>query len=89
MSLGDPNLVATVFAPTNLAFSKLAKDLNLNQTELLHSYILKPTLLYHIVPGIAASVRPLVNLHSGSAFRLPRESWLFVKCLLVPYGNSS
>ena len=71
VSLGDPNLVATVFAPTNLAFSKLAKDLNLNQTELLHSYILKPTLLYHIVPGIAASVRPVFSWHAGSPVHCP------------------
>ena len=55
--LNDPNLVATVFAPTNDAFVKLEKSLGYTQEQLLNSNILKPTLLYHVVPKVAAQVR--------------------------------
>lgn len=54
--LNDPNLVATVFAPTNDAFVKLEKSLGYTQEQLLNSAILKPTLLYHVVPNVAAQV---------------------------------
>lgn len=54
--LNDPNLVATVFAPTNDAFVALEKSLGYTQEQLLNSAILKPTLLYHVVPKVAAQV---------------------------------
>jgi uncharacterized surface protein with fasciclin (FAS1) repeats len=53
-TLNDPNLVATVFAPTNEAFVKLEKSLGYTQEQLLNSAILKPTLQYHVVPKVAA-----------------------------------
>ncbi len=55
-TLNDPNLVATVFAPTNEAFVKLEKSLGYTQEQLLNSAILKPTLQYHVVPKVAAQV---------------------------------
>lgn len=55
-TLNDPNLVATVFAPTNEAFVKLEKNLGYTQEQLLNSAILKPTLQYHVVPKVAAQV---------------------------------
>ncbi|KAK9845272.1 hypothetical protein WJX81_001838 [Elliptochloris bilobata] len=60
-TLDDPNLVATVFAPTNDAFAALLKQLNYTEAQLLSSYILKPTLLYHVVPGVAAKSMDLTN----------------------------
>ena len=62
-TLNDPNLVATVFAPTNEAFVALEKKLNYTADQLLNSSILKPTLLYHVVPNVAAQVRALHTVH--------------------------
>ncbi len=64
--LNDPNLVATVFAPTNDAFVALEKSLGYTQEQLLNSAILKPTLLYHVVPKVAAQVCQLIVLTSFS-----------------------
>ncbi len=55
-TLNNTNLVATVFAPTNAAFTALEKNLGYTPTQLLNSPILKPTLEYHVVPGVAAQV---------------------------------
>ncbi|ANC79356.1 Nex18 symbiotically induced protein [Fictibacillus phosphorivorans] len=41
----------TVFAPTDQAFGKLLKDLNITAEELLNREDLKNILLYHVVPG--------------------------------------
>ncbi|MBM6619652.1 fasciclin domain-containing protein [Bacillus suaedaesalsae] len=41
----------TVFAPTDEAFAKLLKDLNITAEELLAREDLKDILLYHVVPG--------------------------------------
>lgn len=41
----------TVFAPTNAAFEKLLKDLNITASELLLQPDLAKVLLYHVVPG--------------------------------------
>lgn len=60
-TLDDPTLVATVFAPTNDAFAALLKKLNYTKDQLLSSYILKPTLLYHVVPGVAAKSTDLTQ----------------------------
>lgn len=60
-TLDDPALVATVFAPTNDAFAALLKKLNYTKAQLLSSYILKPTLLYHVVPGVAAKSTDLTQ----------------------------
>lgn len=41
----------TVFAPTDEAFAKLLKDLNVTKEQLLAREDLKQILLYHVVPG--------------------------------------
>lgn len=41
----------TVFAPTDQAFEKLLKELNVTAEELLNREDLKNILLYHVVPG--------------------------------------
>ncbi|WP_338776387.1 fasciclin domain-containing protein [Metabacillus sp. FJAT-52054] len=41
----------TVFAPTDQAFEKLLKDLNITAEELLNRKDLKDILLYHVVQG--------------------------------------
>ncbi|MGA4720936.1 fasciclin domain-containing protein [Fictibacillus nanhaiensis] len=41
----------TVFAPTDQAFEKLLKELNVTPEELLNREDLKTILLYHVVPG--------------------------------------
>ncbi|WP_096155580.1 fasciclin domain-containing protein [Bacillus sp. FJAT-45066] len=41
----------TVFAPTDEAFAKLLKDLNVSAEDLLAREDLKDILLYHVVPG--------------------------------------
>ena len=56
-TLNSTTLVATVFAPTNVAFTQLEKNLGYSPGQLLASPILKPTLEYHVVPGVAAMVR--------------------------------
>ena len=45
------------------------------QAQLLSSYILKPTLLYHVVPGVAAMVGAL--LHN----RVKQDFWDIDECL--------
>ncbi|MEK3854114.1 fasciclin domain-containing protein [Cytobacillus sp. FSL H8-0458] len=41
----------TVFAPTDAAFNKLLKELNITAEQLLARKDLKDILLYHVVPG--------------------------------------
>lgn len=60
-TLNDTSLVATVFAPTNAAFVALEKKLGYTPDQLLASSILKPTLLYHVVPKVAAQSPSLAN----------------------------
>ncbi|EIE24036.1 FAS1 domain-containing protein [Coccomyxa subellipsoidea C-169] len=71
--LNDPNLVATVFAPTNDAFVALEKSLGYTQEQLLNSAILKPTLLYHVVPKVAAQSSSLTD-NQVLATDLPGQS---------------
>jgi uncharacterized surface protein with fasciclin (FAS1) repeats len=54
-ALSDPNLVATVFAPTNEAFAELFTELNITAEEALALPYLGAILQYHVVPGVAAT----------------------------------
>lgn len=45
----------TVFAPTNQAFDKLLKDLNISASDLMSQPDLAKVLLYHVVPGSVKS----------------------------------
>ncbi|WP_332631762.1 fasciclin domain-containing protein [Halalkalibacter flavus] len=45
----------TVFAPTDEAFEKLLKELNITADKLLEREDLKEILLYHVVPGTVMS----------------------------------
>lgn len=45
----------TVFAPTNQAFEKLLKDLNISASDLMNQPDLAKVLLYHVVPGSVKS----------------------------------
>lgn len=47
------------------------------QAQLLSSYILKPTLLYHVVPGVAAMVGALV--HNG----VMQDFWVIDKLFIT------
>ena len=76
-TLNSTTLVATVFAPTNAAFTQLEKNLGYTPGQLLASPILKPTLEYHVVPGVAAMVRchamhllPACLCHAESAWHV-------------------
>ena len=56
-SLSDPTLVATVFAPSNDAFTNYLTANNLTADQLLAAPTLGSILKFHVVPGIAAQVR--------------------------------
>uniref|UniRef100_A0A7S0RF88 FAS1 domain-containing protein n=1 Tax=Chlamydomonas leiostraca TaxID=1034604 RepID=A0A7S0RF88_9CHLO len=64
-TLSDPNLVATVFAPTNSAFDALLAALNTTLAGLAADKEgLAATLMYHLVPGVAARSTQLTNQQS-------------------------
>ena len=55
-AISSPDTVATLFAPTNEAFAKLAADLGISEATLLGlpPSTLASVILYHVVPGAAA-----------------------------------
>lgn len=61
-TLSDPNLVATVFAPSNSAFASYLSSKNLTAAQLLASPALASILEFHVVPDVAAKA---ANLTSG------------------------
>jgi hypothetical protein len=71
--------LATVFAPTNDAFTALAKNMGYTQAQLLALPSLKSILLYHVVPGVAAQVGsfllPCFVSSWGVAYLLRTSNW--------------
>jgi len=59
--LSDPDLVATVFAPSNAAFEAYLTANNLTTNELLASEDLASILQFHVVPDVAAQSSSLTN----------------------------
>jgi hypothetical protein len=55
-TLSDPDLVATVFAPSNSAFESFLSSNSLTTEQLLASPALAGILEFHVVPGVAAMV---------------------------------
>lgn len=61
-TLSDPNLVATVFAPSNCYFKALIAQLDTTAEALLaDTELLKQVLSYHVVAGVAAKAADLTN----------------------------
>ena len=56
-TLSDPTLVATVFAPSDDAFTAYLTANNLTAEQLLAAPTLGSVLKFHVVPGVAATVR--------------------------------
>eukprot|EP01026_Neomeris_dumetosa_P078715 TRINITY_DN853_c0_g1_i1.p3 TRINITY_DN853_c0_g1~~TRINITY_DN853_c0_g1_i1.p3 ORF type:complete len:308 (-),score=64.37 TRINITY_DN853_c0_g1_i1:362-1285(-) len=59
--LSDASLVATVFAPTNVAFEKVIKQFNTTAEALLADQFLASILLYHVVPEVVVFSKDLVD----------------------------
>ncbi|KAL0045360.1 hypothetical protein WJX82_004924 [Trebouxia sp. C0006] len=60
--LSDPTLVATVFVPTNAAFTTALSQFGVTPTEALaEPSLLKGLLQYHVVPGMAMTTSTLTN----------------------------
>ncbi|KAL3143676.1 hypothetical protein ABBQ38_002471 [Trebouxia sp. C0009 RCD-2024] len=58
----DPNLVATVFVPTNDAFSKALSQYGVTPSQALQqASLIKGLLQYHVVPGMALTVDTLTD----------------------------
>lgn len=61
-ALADPNLVATVLAPTNAAFASLLQRLNLTSDQLIaNESLVRLVLSYHLIPGQALTAAQLSN----------------------------
>lgn len=60
-TLSDPDLVATVFAPTNEAFAAYLLANNLTAAQLLAAPSLGDILKFHVVPGVAAQAANLTD----------------------------
>merc|ERR1712037_1022650 len=61
-TLSDPSLEATIFAPTDAAFTQALTDLGLTKEELLaDTETLTNVLTFHVVPGVAAKSTDLTD----------------------------
>lgn len=77
--LNNPNLKATVFAPTNEAFDALFAALNVTPQEALQNVgLLQAVLDYHLIPGDRILTKNLDRLQSWGT-NLPGQFLYFAK----------
>lgn len=92
--LSDPELVATIVAPTDSAFSRLLKDLKLTEAELFgNKELLSQVLQFHVVPNQALKVDDLYDgeaeetLLPGHSLTFRKESYLYFLTKLTIFSD--